>query len=144
MNKVLAIEIVRTENVSYRIGRNPVFAAEALTLYSGPTPARIDYATPLARGVRHAVELQRVGRAHEGKVGRPQCSQGAMSNLKPASTGALMAYRRVICRHSRSHFSRSCASLATPASDRFIDCRGREPRCCDAATGTMMIFFPCQ
>ena len=57
MDKVLAIEIVRTENASYRIGRNLEFAAEPLTRYSGPTPARIDYATPLARGVRHAVEL---------------------------------------------------------------------------------------
>ena len=57
MDKVLAIEIVRTDHASYRIGWDPAFAAGPLTLYSGPAPGSIDYATPLARGVHHAIEL---------------------------------------------------------------------------------------
>ncbi len=57
MDKSLAIEIIRTATASYRIAWQPEFATTPLTLYGGATPTSIDYANPLARGVRHAVEL---------------------------------------------------------------------------------------
>jgi protein-tyrosine phosphatase len=57
MDKALAIEIVRTATASYRISWQSVFANTPLTLYGGSTPTSIDYANPLARGVRHAIEL---------------------------------------------------------------------------------------
>ncbi len=57
MDDILAIEIIRTAQASHRIAWTPALTDAPLTVFGGQTPDTIDYATPLARGVRHPIEI---------------------------------------------------------------------------------------